>query len=147
MFTSLIRRGLVVSFVAMLVAPLGCGGDSSMADVSGTVTYNTVPIERGAISFYPAEGDAPTAGGEIIKGQYRVAQMVPGKKRVQITIQPPPETGAARGKNRAGSEEKRHSREPEAAKRPLPDESQGNNQIVEIAAGKQTRDFSLGSTR
>ncbi|WP_143393813.1 hypothetical protein [Fimbriiglobus ruber] len=76
---------------------LGCGGDS--ASVSGTVTYKDVPVEKGNIAFYPAEGKGQSAGGEIINGKYTVKGVTLGKNRVEITssakMKGPPPSGMA----------------------------------------------------
>ena len=55
-----------------LLALTGCGGDSKMATVSGAVTLDGNPVETGAITFVPANGNAPTAGGQIKDGRYSV---------------------------------------------------------------------------
>lgn len=68
----------------------GCG-DSTVdkrAEVFGTVQLDGKPVENGAISFVPTEGNSgPSAGGAITDGAYRVsrAQGPPfGKVRVEF---------------------------------------------------------------
>jgi hypothetical protein len=66
---------------ALLAA--GCDG-SGMADVSGTVTVDGTPIEEGAITFFPIDGQGPTAGGPIKDGKYSVKVPL-GKMKVTIS--------------------------------------------------------------
>jgi hypothetical protein len=57
--------------------------------VSGTVTYNGQPLEKGAISFVPDKGAGAT--GAIEKGSYRLSTggegdgALPGKYKVTVT--------------------------------------------------------------
>lgn len=72
---------LLVLFAAATVA--GCGGNG-MSTVAGTVTVDGKPLEQGAISFVPADGEGPTAGATIEDGKY-MTQAPPGQKKVKIT--------------------------------------------------------------
>jgi hypothetical protein len=61
----------------------GCS-DSQTAAVTGTVRVDGQPLEKGSISFVPADGKGVTAGGEIIDGKYNVSKVSPGTMLVQI---------------------------------------------------------------
>lgn len=80
--------------VAILIVGLsGCGGEKTMATVSGTVSLDGNPLENGAISFYPISGGAsmaPQSAGAVIdrSGRYR-ATILPGRFRVEITSSRP----------------------------------------------------------
>lgn len=55
----------------------GCGGrfddEPERRVLYGRVTYDGTPVEKGEIRLIPAEGvDAPTAGGLIENGRYRI---------------------------------------------------------------------------
>jgi hypothetical protein len=51
-----------------------CARDDRVA-VSGKVTLDGQPVETGSISFVPIEGtQSPTAGAEIIDGEYEIPQ-------------------------------------------------------------------------
>lgn len=73
----------------------GCllaGGCSSTgvkrASVMGNVTVNGEPVVDGAISFFPADGNGPTAGGTITNGRYKIATRygaTVGANRVVLT--------------------------------------------------------------
>jgi hypothetical protein len=63
-------RLLVVLLIYALAVP-GCES-SNDADVSGTVTVDGTPVEVGSITFLPADGKSPTAGGKIENGKYSV---------------------------------------------------------------------------
>lgn len=78
------------SFTAMLlVTPCvsGCGGDGRVA-ISGSVTLDGKPVEKGSISFQPEDGIGPGTGAEIKGGCYEItgaAAATPGRKKVSIT--------------------------------------------------------------
>jgi prepilin-type N-terminal cleavage/methylation domain-containing protein len=76
-----------------VAAVLGCGDDSGLArryPVSGTVTYNDKPLERGTINFAPADPTGRAAGGTIIDGRYSLTThdpndgAIPGKYKVSV---------------------------------------------------------------
>ena len=55
-----------------LVLISGCG-DSRRQSVEGTVHLDGVPLDRGAITFFPLSGtDGPAAGSNIDSGKFRV---------------------------------------------------------------------------
>ena len=76
-------RGVIPAFAFFLTGLLGCGGQGST--VSGTVTYNGKPVEKGNISFAPADGKGTPVGGEIKGGRYSVSNVTPGKCKVLVS--------------------------------------------------------------
>jgi hypothetical protein len=76
--------------VAAAVAAVGCdrGGDGLPREsVSGKVTLDGRPLDRGEITFVPTGGDGPPVGGEIQDGTYAIRRAdgpVPGPHRVAI---------------------------------------------------------------
>src|ERR1700730_1280876 len=77
---TLLARFLPVALFLILM--VGCGGSS--ASVTGEVTYNGEPVGNGFITFLPADGKGPSAGGEIENGHYAVDNISPGSKQVKI---------------------------------------------------------------
>jgi hypothetical protein len=89
-----------VSLLALLVLA-GCGDADSMAEVTGTVRVDGEPMSEGSITLVPANGDGPTAGGQIKDGKYSVRSpkgvmkvsismpKVVGKKKVYATPDSP----------------------------------------------------------
>jgi hypothetical protein len=61
----------------------GCGGKNALKEVSGEVVYNGQPVQKGTISFLPADGNGPSAAGIIADGRYKM-KVAPGKKKVNI---------------------------------------------------------------
>jgi hypothetical protein len=55
--------------VVLVVGVAACAADKQ-AEVKGLVTFNGKPLERGAITFTPADGQAPVTGGSIDQGRY-----------------------------------------------------------------------------
>lgn len=72
---------LVVVAMGLLV---GCFGGPAAATVSGEVKVDGKPLERGTITFAPADGQGAPASGIIERGRYEV-QTTAGKKIVQIS--------------------------------------------------------------
>ena len=62
-------RGLWAGGLATLLVLAGCS-EPKTAEVSGTVTVDGEPVKRGSISFFPTDGNAPTAGAVIKDGLY-----------------------------------------------------------------------------
>lgn len=131
--------------VAILLLPalVGCGQKTV---VTGKVTYEGNPIAKGSISFLPADGKGPAAGGEIEEGRYQVEKITPGKKLVQIVGVKPVKF--------ARSSEEMAKMAAEAGKKgdpsgiidradAVPADAVGNNAPVEIQSGPQTLDFDL----
>jgi hypothetical protein len=73
------------SLFAAAVCALASCGDSSLSQVSGKVTVDGQPMEKGAISFFPTDGKSPTTGGAIKAGQYQV-QVPVGAMTVKISM-------------------------------------------------------------
>jgi len=68
---------------AGLVALAGCGGGSTTAEVTGTVSFEGKPVEKGAITFRATDGKGGTSGGEILNGKYTVLAPL-GPTKVEI---------------------------------------------------------------
>ena len=52
-------------------------------EVSGSVTYDGQPVQKGTIAFLPSDGNGPTAAAIIAQGKYTV-KVAPGSKQVKI---------------------------------------------------------------
>jgi hypothetical protein len=78
-----------------LVLLTGCGGSTDNLPrqaVSGTVTLDGKPLERGTISFQPDSGLPTAAAVAITAGSYSMARaqgLVPGAYKVLISSTPP----------------------------------------------------------
>ena len=68
--------------LALIVA--GCGGKNTT--VTGRVTLAGQPVESGFITFFPEDNHGTSVGAEIIQGEYKVENIIPGKKRVYVSI-------------------------------------------------------------
>jgi hypothetical protein len=72
--------------VIFLVCGLGCNGGENYQPMTGSVTVDNKPLEKGVITFYP-NGPGTTVGGEVVAGKFELAQeqgATPGKYRVEI---------------------------------------------------------------
>jgi len=79
--------------IPVVVAVVGCGDSGGLPrryPVSGTVTYNGKPLERGNINFAPDDAKGRAAGGTISNGRYSLTTQdpddgaLPGKYRVSV---------------------------------------------------------------
>ena len=62
---------------------IGCGEGSKTHEVSGTVTFNGQPVEKGEISFAPLDPSEAPDAGVIVDGKFRF-RATAGDKRVEI---------------------------------------------------------------
>lgn len=73
-------------FTIFLIGILaGCSGGST-AEVTGTITVDGQPAEKGSISFIPSDGKSHTSGGQIENGKYAATNVPLGEMQVQIRI-------------------------------------------------------------
>lgn len=79
------RAAAVGALTAALLTLVGCGDGSKSGEVSGTVQFDGTPVETGSISFVPADGKSPTAGGLIENGKYTVSKVPVGVSKVSIS--------------------------------------------------------------
>jgi hypothetical protein len=68
---------------AFLLTVVGCGGNSPIS-ISGLVTVDDQPLDRGKVDFEPADGKGTTAAAVIRDGRYQCMAM-PGGKKIRIT--------------------------------------------------------------
>jgi hypothetical protein len=133
---------LLVATTAALLS--GCG--QSLANVSGTVTYDGKPVDDGYITFTPTDGKGKDVGGPIAGGRYTVKEMPPGRKLVKVI--------AVRKVNFASTSEEMMRKASEARKAGnydglvdpadiIADNAEGNNAEVEINAGDNNHDVHL----
>lgn len=76
------RAACIFAVVALLA---GCDSGPPTGDVSGTASYEGVPIAEGSITFFPEDGKGPTAGDVIVDGKYSVKKVPVGIAKVQIS--------------------------------------------------------------
>jgi hypothetical protein len=142
MLRSWIARGWLLIFSIALLS--GCSGGA--ARVTGEVTYEGQPVGDGAISFLPADGKGPTAGGPIVAGQYTVEELTPGPKLVKIeAVKKVPFARSSEDMAKRAAANKLVGDgsgiiDPADV---IPPNAEGNNVTVEIKPGKQTHHFHL----
>jgi hypothetical protein len=69
-------------FAAILIS--GCA-KPNIGIVTGTITVDGSPAKSGSIAFFPVDRKSPTAGSEIVDGQY-TAKVAPGAAKVEIRV-------------------------------------------------------------
>jgi hypothetical protein len=141
----MIFRLIVLATVGVVA---GCAQETT---ISGTVTFNGQPVERGSIRFVSTEKQGPTFGAVIKDGQYTVEKAVPGPK--VATIQAMNEKAVPTSS--AELEQMAHEAQATGAPPPedvdpfalIPPNAEGNSQTVDIKEGPQTLDFHLKSSQ
>ncbi|MCL2349181.1 MAG: hypothetical protein FWC50_13100 [Planctomycetaceae bacterium] len=83
------NKTVLISFVLLMClifgVTTGCWAKKlSTYTVTGKVTVDGEPIEKGAIMFAPVDGQTAMGGGAIINGNY-TAEVPPGKKKVLVS--------------------------------------------------------------
>lgn len=133
--------------MALLALLVGCNKTTT---ISGTVTLNGEPIQKGAISFRSADGRGPSIGGMIENGQYSIEKAVPGSRIAVISAIDEGKVIASRDEAMKLIEEaKAEGKQPFEAMRVdlVPPTAKGNSETVEIAPGSQTLDFAISTTQ
>lgn len=132
----------VAIVIFSILALSGCGSDSGLAIVSGTVSYRGEPVERGLIRFIPIlETKGPASGAVIENGTYeaRARGGIPlGTYRVEIQGMRP--TGGPRPKGLQGLDSI-----PEPMEQYLPKKYNTNSEFTLTieSSGPMTRNFDL----
>ena len=68
---------------ALIIPLVGCSNGRPVGDVHGTVTLDGNPLEEGAVQLSPIDGQAPTAGAQIVNGKFETRAAI-AKYRVKI---------------------------------------------------------------
>lgn len=129
-------------FVAVaLIHVAGCFS-ASTGTVTGSVTFNGKPLEKGLITFSPSGAKGGTAGGDVEAGKYRVAGIVPAAYQVSVAA-----VGELKivGPNDPEAKRTLSDAEIRALIDPLPPDTTGKEQSLDVKGGSQTLDFKLQS--
>jgi hypothetical protein len=132
-------RSQILSALALAcLLALGCGGKGST--VTGTVTFNGQPLEKGYITFNPTEGKGAPVGAEIVKGKYTAANVAPGKNKV-LVVSTATTDAAPESMDAAIAEAKKAPKGP--SKDQPTENSEGNNQAHDIPSGNHVLDLTI----
>jgi hypothetical protein len=73
---------LLLVTLSLIASLTGCG--SPTANVQGKVSYEGSPIQKGMVTFTPADGKGTVVGCSIENGQYSAKGVTPGKNIVTV---------------------------------------------------------------
>jgi hypothetical protein len=136
--------------IVVLICLVGCGEKSTT--VTGTVSYNGEPVNKGSISFRPTDGSGQSFAARIVNGQYSADRGTPGTKTVVVTGVKDVDFFASSEESYKKAEEARKAGSLQADVAEVADyiaeNAEGNSKQVEILSGDQTVDFSItGASR
>lgn len=133
------RCNSLLILVAVLAASLaGCdsGQKGGSVTVSGTVKFNGEPVEKGSITFLPADDDGKASSAQITNGSYTI-QTDPGAKKVSIM-------GEREVGGEAAERLRAEGRDGVPTEQYLPPEFNSNSKLeYTVEAGGGTKDFEL----
>jgi hypothetical protein len=127
--------------VAAVLALAGCGGDSKMAEVSGTVKVDGAAADNGYVTFSPADGTGQPAGCEIKSdGSYSLKAPI-GNMKVAIRV------SGGTGQTKAafpGAE----SPKQEIKEEILPEKCNDKTELIfDVKPGRNLKDWDLKSKK
>lgn len=129
-------RALPVLVGFMLLALTGCEKKTS---ISGTVTYNSKPVENGYISFSPKKS-GHTIAGQITDGKYSIPEATPGQFTAVVVGRKKINHYSTSAEAYANADKNAHVSE---AADYIAQEAVGNNKDVDVSAGEQKVDFAI----
>lgn len=141
----LARAFAAAAVLAAALGSSGCGG-GGLATVSGAVTYESEPVGEGYVTFTPADGKGPDAGGPIAAGRYSVSGMTPGRKLVKVVAVKKVNFASTSAEMQAKGNVARKAGNYDGLVDPadtIPANADGNNVTVDVVAGSQAQDFHL----
>ena len=121
---------LISLLAALPIFFVSCGGGEKLYEVTGAVSYQGTPVEKGAISFCSENPKLPPCGGVIEDGKYK-AMVRKGKSTVQIT-------GSRQVKNK-----KKEDKDLILWEDFIPEKYGKDSTLSREITGKQTEDFQL----
>jgi hypothetical protein len=113
-----------------LLSLAGCG----QSTVSGTVTVDGKPLEKGQITFRPEDAGKRPEGGAVENGKFTVKGLAAGKYKVGVAAT----TGIQGASASMGDSPK-----DKTPADPIPPGTKGNNETVDITGSAQTVDVKL----
>jgi hypothetical protein len=135
MIGDIVRESYRFPVVCSLALLLGCGQSGGL---TGSVSYNGQPVERGSIAFSPVDGKGPVFGGKIENGKFDIPTAHAGKKRAVVR-------GIREGVVPQSREEADAAAKAGTFKLPdyIAEDAAGNSQEVDVSGGGQTLDFAI----
>ena len=139
-------RSAVPLLGSLLLGVSGCGG--SATEITGAVTYNGQPVEEGSVTFRPTDGKGQAFGAPIANGRFTTSKASPGSKTAVIRGVKKINYGmnsdeATRKANEAIAAGKSWAGHMSEAADYIPEDAEGNSQVLEIKSGSQEIDFAI----
>jgi hypothetical protein len=138
------------SFLVLLalIGSVPLAGCEQRNSLTGAVTYNGDPVEKGAISFQPAGGAGTGFGATIVDGKYTVDKVLPGQyiasiRGVHVKLAPQSTEEAIKqyeAAKAAGKATLDHYGQPADY---IAEDAEGNSKTVDIESGSDTLNFAL----
>src|SRR5262245_35075868 len=120
-----VSRTNLAALAVTLALLTGCSGGKGIT-ATGSVAIDGKPVEDGYITFYPADGKSPPAGGEIKGGKFSVANVTAGSNRIEVAS-----TGKSVGQATMADAETKSPGKGDS----ILQNAGGNNEYHEVVAG------------
>jgi hypothetical protein len=134
----------MVSVALLLAAPFFSGCKSPTSVIEGNVTYDGAPIHHGQITFSPVGGgQGRVCSAPIEAGKYRVENVPPGKKIVEIIGVKQVHFARTHDEMAKAAEAAKHGAAIQETADEVPEDAVGNNQTLETTLGPQELNFDL----
>jgi hypothetical protein len=137
-------------FLALsFILSAGCGGPRR-ATVSGKVTLDSQPLEKGMIVFSVEGSNTMPVAASVVNGEYEAKDVVMGTNKVVVrlddAVQEPGEGGRSERKGRAREMKTDKAAAQKSGRRPSIQTFAGNNQAHEINEDRATLNIDLRSS-
>ena len=125
--------------VLLITVGIWCIAGCRQADsVSGTVSYNGEPVERGSVTFASADGSGPGFGAKVVDGKYKADKVRRGQHVAYVRgLTKAPVITHDEFIHLQAQRDNRYGLPVDY----IPEDADGNGQTVEIEGGSRTLDF------
>ncbi len=142
------RKPPQILVVVLLITALAHSGCSVQTSLQGEVRFDGEPVATGALTVTPVDGKGAISGTSIQDGTYRIDDLPPGKKIVQVIGTKKVPFVASSAEMEAMSQHVKPTGGNADLVFPadtIPEDAPGNRAEIEVRPGKNQQNFDLHS--